>query len=49
MKKPLRCRIGWHRWNKRYSSDGTSAYLQCQRCPKISDFDFDQWHPPAVM
>lgn len=39
MKKPLRCRFGWHHWVTRYSSDGTSRYLKCERCPKETDFE----------
>ena len=39
MKKPLRCRLGWHHWVTRYSSDGTSRYLKCERCPKETDFE----------
>jgi hypothetical protein len=39
MRKPLRCRLGWHTWVTRYSSDGTSRYLRCKRCPKETDFD----------
>jgi hypothetical protein len=35
---PLRCRLGWHKWSTRYTSDGTSRYLRCRRCPKEEDF-----------
>ncbi|MDH2413121.1 hypothetical protein [Nocardioides sp. CER19] len=34
MRKPLRCRIGWHKWVTRYSDDGTAHYLRCRRCSK---------------
>ena len=34
MGKPLRCRLGWRKWVTQYSSDGTSRFLQCVRCPK---------------
>jgi hypothetical protein len=45
MRRPIRCRLGWHKWVTRYSSDGTSRYLKCQRCPKETDFDK---RPPLV-
>jgi hypothetical protein len=38
MRKPLRCRLGWHKWVTTYTSDGTNSYLRCKRCPKETDF-----------
>jgi hypothetical protein len=35
--KPVRCRLGWHAWVKTSTSDGTSRYLRCRRCPKETD------------
>jgi hypothetical protein len=43
VRKPLRCRLGWHRWVTRYSSDGTSRFLQCRRCPKEAELELRQW------
>jgi hypothetical protein len=34
MKKPLRCRVGWHKWVSHSSEDGTTYYLLCRRCSK---------------
>ena len=28
-----RCRLGWHRWDKRVT-DGGQSYLVCRRCDK---------------
>jgi hypothetical protein len=47
VRKPLRCRLGWHKWATRYSSDGTSRYLRCRRCPKEDDFPITPT-PPRV-
>ncbi len=38
MSKPLRCRLGWHRWVTTYASDGTTRYLKCQHCATEDDF-----------
>ena len=46
MRKPLRCRFGWHTWVTRYSSDGTSSYVTCRRCPKETDLDK---RPPLIL
>jgi hypothetical protein len=43
MSKPLRCRLGWHKWVKQYSSDGTSRFLQCARCPEQAELELRQW------
>jgi len=45
VRTPLRCRLHWHTWVTQYSSDGTSRYLKCKRCPKESDFE---QRPPLV-
>ncbi len=45
MTTPIRCRLRWHKWVTTYSSDGTSRYLKCKRCPKETDFD---QRPPFV-
>jgi len=45
MGKPLRCRLGWHRWVTKHSSDGTSRYQQCTRCPKERELELRQWWP----
>ena len=37
VKKPIRCRLGWHSWIPRYSEDGTSRYVGCRRCSKETD------------
>ena len=37
VRRPLRCRLGWHKWVRRSTSDGTSRYLGCRRCPKETD------------
>ncbi|BBH64178.1 hypothetical protein ACTI_08630 [Actinoplanes sp. OR16] len=33
MKKPLACRLGRHKWERRSTSDG-NRYTQCSRCGK---------------
>jgi hypothetical protein len=43
MTKAIRCRLGWHTWVTRYSSDGTSRFLTCRRCAKETDFSPRQW------
>ena len=43
MSKPLRCRLGWHKWVTKYASDGTTRFLQCKRCPKEAEFELRQW------
>jgi len=43
MSKPLRCRLGWHKWVTKYASDGTTRFLQCRRCPKQAEFELRQW------
>jgi hypothetical protein len=43
MGKPIRCRIGWHKWVTTYSSDGTTRFLRCKRCPKETEFEQRQW------
>jgi hypothetical protein len=43
MSKPLRCRLGWHKWVTRYASDGTTRFLQCRRCPMQAEFEPCQW------
>jgi hypothetical protein len=43
MRKPLRCRLGWHKWITTYASDGTTRFLKCKRCPKEDDFAPRQW------
>jgi hypothetical protein len=45
-RRPLRCRLGSHRWVTRYTSDGTSRYLTCSRCPKTTDFE---QRPPLIV
>ena len=37
IRRPFRCRLGWHKWVKHSTSDGTSRYLRCRRCPKETD------------
>ena len=36
MRKPLRCRLGWHKWAKRYNDQGL-RYPVCSRCKKEGD------------
>lgn len=36
MRKPLRCRVGWHKWAQRYT-DQHLQYLECGRCRKQTD------------
>ena len=36
MRKPLRCRVGWHKWAHRYT-DEHLRYLVCTRCQKQGD------------
>jgi hypothetical protein len=43
MKKPLRCLFGWHKWVTTYTSDGTSRFLRCERCPKQAELELSQW------
>ena len=38
IRKPVRCRLGSHKWVTMSSSDGKSRYLRCRRCPKETDF-----------
>jgi hypothetical protein len=45
MRKPLRCRLHWHTWVTHYSSDGTTRFLRCRRCPKEADIE---QRPPIV-
>ena len=45
MRKSIRCRLGWHKWVTTYSTDGSSRFLKCKRCPKETDFD---QRPPLV-
>lgn len=46
VRNPLRCRLGSHRWVTQYTSDGTSRYLTCKRCPETTDFDS---RPPLIV
>jgi len=34
--KPLRCRLGFHKWGPQHTSDG-EKYLGCVRCHKRTD------------
>jgi hypothetical protein len=36
MRRPLRCKVGWHRWTHRYT-DEHLRYLECTRCRKQGD------------
>ena len=45
MRKPLRCRFGWHHFDTQYSPDGTGRYLKCRRCSREEDF---RRKPPLV-
>jgi hypothetical protein len=31
MGKPFRCRLGWHKWARRFNPEGV-RYSQCDRC-----------------
>jgi hypothetical protein len=42
--RSLRCRLGWHTWVTHSSSDGTSRYLRCRRCPKETDIPRPEDH-----
>ena len=44
IRMPLRCRVGWHRWVTHSTSDGTSRYLRCRRCPKETDIPRPEDH-----
>jgi hypothetical protein len=33
MSKPWQCRLGWHKWTKRFTADN-QPFLQCARCAK---------------
>ena len=37
VRRLLRCRLGWHSWVTTSTSDGTSRYLGCRRCPKETE------------
>jgi hypothetical protein len=37
IRKPFRCRLGWHKWARCSTSDGSSRYLRCRRCSKETD------------
>jgi len=36
MTKPIRCRLGWHKWTNQYT-DERVRYVVCQRCRKKAD------------
>ena len=33
MSTSMRCRVGWHKWIKRFNDEGL-RYLACSRCGK---------------
>jgi hypothetical protein len=33
MKRPMRCRLGWHRWRLAFTADN-EKYIACSRCGK---------------
>jgi hypothetical protein len=35
-RKPLRCRLGWHKWGPQHDADG-ERYFGCVRCHKRTD------------
>ena len=44
-RKPLRCRLGWHRWGPQHDEYG-QRYVGCVRCDKrteVADF-----YPPGM-
>ena len=44
-RKPLRCRLGWHKWGPQHDEHG-QRYLGCVRCHKrteVADF-----YPPGM-
>jgi hypothetical protein len=45
MRRPWRCRFGWHRFETRYATDGTGRYLACRRCSKEEEVP---QHPRAI-
>ncbi|MFC7533724.1 hypothetical protein [Actinoplanes sp. GCM10030250] len=34
MSKPLRCRLGLHKWTKRFTDDG-GRFKECTRCQAV--------------
>ncbi|MCW6004810.1 hypothetical protein K1W54_09455 [Micromonospora sp. CPCC 205371] len=40
MGKPLPCRLGWHKWIRRFTADNR-RYRQCVRCGKDDDGSLD--------
>ena len=46
MRRSIRCGLHWLTWVTTYSTDGTSRFLKCRRCPKTTDFE--QRPPLAV-
>jgi hypothetical protein len=36
MKRPWRCRFGWHKWRRRFTDDN-QRYVACARCGMATD------------
>jgi hypothetical protein len=37
MAKPLRCYLGFHRWQVLQAKDGNGLYKECRDCRKFKD------------
>jgi hypothetical protein len=44
-RKPLRCRLGWHKWGPQHDEHG-QRYVGCVRCHKRTEVP--DFYPPGM-